>query len=451
MQNLNVSVTIGGSNVTDYVVGIERGHSICDQVATGSIMLSFESPTTPDPYDEVVIYEMGTKVFTGYVVDVHQGRMPPEYTIGFADPAIKLQDYWVDQLYESGGETAEYWIKFFCDLASVAYSFDCAYANQIPNDYSWQYTSALEAIRQLIAIGGYHMISDPDGVIHFRRLPPTALLDISPQITGIGKETSITPSRNRTVLFGRTPIAAEATVTVTELGSREKTAVIATPYVEDQSYAQTLANAMADHFGQVEEIIVLEVEGDPDYRVGYYLSVTESWTGLNDYLGMVTGVKSSIGNSGYIMEITLDRFCPYIWGYMQERKLYASTHGSGVFVTENFGFNWRDINGTTLSGGALFVRGIDALDDTVWAATMSGVYHTDNATDNPGVTWADKTPSDLPPATARSDFDWTDIEMMPTYATTASGVVFTVGFAKGKVYLFKTDDYGSDWDYVEVY
>lgn len=449
MLDLTTTVNIGGTSITSYVVAVERNHSVCDQVARGAITVSFECPTSIDPYDEVVVHELGTKVFTGYVVSAHEGRMPIEYIVEIADPAIKLQDYWLTQLYESSGESAEYWIGFFCDLADVSYQFDDSYSTAIPDDYSWEYISALEVVRQLIAVGGYHMISDPDGVIHFVKIPPANSLDIDQEILGIRYERSITPSRNQAIVFGRAPIAATATTTLSELSGREKTAVVATPYVETQEYAQTLADGMIDHFGRVEEVVVLNVIGDPDYRIGYYIRVTESWTGLDKYRGLITDLKTSMSNDGYTMELTLNKFCPYIWGYIRTRKLYASTHGSGVYITEDFGISWRDINGTTLSGGALYVRGIDATGDTVWAATLSGVYHTDNASANPGVTWEDNTPSTLPPGTTRGDFDWTDIEMMPSY----SGVVFTVGYASGRVYLFRTDEYGEppSWSYVEIY
>jgi hypothetical protein len=450
MLTLSPTVTIAGNDVSSYVVEIERQHSICDTMSTGRVVLSHAYGTSIDTYDSIVISEQGTKTFTGYVTTVNKERLPVNYYVEFADPAIRLVDYWLDQVYESSGETAKYWIGFFCDLAGVSYQFDVDYDRVVPDDYEWEYSSCMDVIRQLIVIGGYYMYSDPDGLIHFnKKYVESAPEDISTgdNILQWHRSQTLDPTRNRAIVFGKAPIYGEVTTTIPELTGRTKTAVVATPYIETAAYAFDLAQNMARHFSKLGDVKVVDVLPNPSWRVGQILDATEGWSGYDETC-LITSMRVRMDNSGYVMTLTLDEFCPFIWGYGLElgKKVYASTDGSGVYLTENTGLSWRNINGTTLTGSGLNVRGITASGDVVWAATAGGVYKTINASAS-GVTWTDETPVSLPGGYARGEFDWTDVEMAPSNIYTA----YVLAYAAGRRYMFKTADNGGSYSNVEIY
>jgi len=444
MITLTNSVSIGGSDYSDYVVSIERHHSICEPMATGSVVIS-HAAAWPTVYDEIVIYELGTKVFTGFVTNVRKGRMPVEFVVEFADPIVKLSDYWITDLHESTGESAEYWIGYFCDLAGVSYQFDVTYNNVVPDEYEFQYNSALTIIRELIVVGGFYMYCDADGLLHFNQqnIGTGPSISTGDNLLQFSRERTITPTRNQAIVFGKYPISALATVTVPELGSATKTAVIATPYVESESYAQDLATSMLEHFQNIGDVKRVTVLGDPDFSVGQSISLTESWSGVNTS-SLITSMDTFMSNDGYTMDITLDEFCPFIWGYFREIIaiiLYAGTDGQGVWRSDNLGVTWSGISGNIPSGEARYVRGITASGNVVWAATQSGVYYTSVG----GTNWSNKTPT-LPSGITLTD--WTDVEIDPSDVNTV--YVLMDALPSGGVYLHKTENNGSSWNNVRV-
>jgi hypothetical protein len=108
---------------------------------------------------------------------------------------------------------------------------------------------------------------------------------------------------------------------------------------------------MARHFSKLGDVKVVDVLPNPSWRVGQILDATEDWSGYDETC-LITSMRVRMDNSGYVMTLTLDEFCPFIWGYGLEldKKVYASTDGSGVYLTEDTGLSWRNINGVTLTG-----------------------------------------------------------------------------------------------------
>jgi hypothetical protein len=450
MLDLTFDVSIGGSSYNDYVVAIRRSHSICDGMGTGEIELA-PGAALPSTYDSVVIYELGTKVFTGYVTNTKKGRMDVEYIVEIADPVIKLADYWTDTVYESSGETAEYWIGFFCDLVGVSYQFDVSYNRVVPDNsqgdgIEWQYSSALDIIRELIVVGGFYMWADADGLLHFSDIN-TGTNGNDSEILSIRRERSLDYARNRAIVFGKYPIAEEVTATVVSL-DHEKTAIVASPYVETSEYALDLAGKMIGHFAQSSNIKFLEIIGIPSLQVGQQLHYADSWMGLDDY-GLVTSFSSSMTNAGYIMDVVLDEFCPYIWGYARAAAvtIYAGTDGDGVWRSRNLGITWVDITNNIPSGVSHIVNGISASGQHVWAATEGGVYYTPSGEAVPasGVLWNDRTPT-VPSGVTLTN--WTDVEIDPADVNTV--YVLMDDITNSGVYMHKTTDRGLTWDNTEV-
>jgi hypothetical protein len=448
MLNLDFTVEIDGSNYDSHVVAIRRSHSICEGMGTGEIDLA-PGASFPDPYDTVVVYELGTKVFTGFVANVRKGRMPVEYIVEIADPVVKLADYWTDVVYSSNGETAEYWIGFFCDLVGVSYQFDVTYNRVVPDNSNndgieWQYQSALDVVRELLIIGGYYMWADPDGVIHFSDIDHGSS-GVSPDILSFRREQLLDPTRNKAIVFGRGEISAVSTVTVPELGNFEKTAVVASPYVESEGYAQMLADKMMAHFSKVGDVIYLEIIGDPDVQVGTTMPYSDSWVGKNG-TGLIVKYSSEMNNSGYTMNVVLDEFCPFIWGYDRRKGLYLSTAGSGVYFYDFNSRSWEH-RASGLEGGALFVRAMalnpdhyGTSDDSheLFIATQSGVFMTSNG----GRSWSGiALPTPETPTATFSGMDYYDI----VYGNQTTSVVWALTSNGTQSWVYRTDNGGGSW------
>jgi hypothetical protein len=449
MLTLSFDVDIGGSSYNSHVVSIMRSHSICEGMATGEIELA-PGASFPDTYDTVVIEELGTKVFTGFVTSVRKGRMDVEYIVEFADPTIKLADYWTDVIYESNGETAEYWIGFFCDLAGVSYQFDVSYNRVVPDNSNndgveWQYQSALDIIRELLIIGGYYMWSDADGIIHFSDINHGDSGETAEALS-FRRERSTDPTRNKAIVFGYDDIVAVATATVPELAGREKTAVVASPYVETQAYAQMLADRMIAHFSSTADVKFIECIGMPSLRVGQLLSYEDDWMGISGK-GLVVQYTSKMNNSGYTMDVVLDEFCPFIWGYDRRKGLYLSTAGSGVYFYD-FNANAWEHRASGLEGDALFVRsmalnpdhyGLPDINHELFIATKSGVFTTSNG----GRSWSGiALPTPETPSATLEDMDYYDL----VYGNQDSNKVWVLTSNGSGVWVYGTTDGGSSWD-----
>jgi hypothetical protein len=296
------------------------------------------------------------------------------------------------------------------------------------------------------------MYSDPDGLIHFSTQNiGTASEDLSTgnsgNILSFQRVKSITPTRNKAVVFGEYPIAAEATVAVPELSGVTKTAVVASPYIETEEYAQELADRMMTFFQEIGDIKTVDALPNPSWRVGQSIGCSESWTGYSDTC-LITSMRVRMSNDGYTMTLVLDEFCPFIWGYAIAAAVtvYAGTDGEGVWRTQDLGLSWEDITGNIPSGVSYYVRGISASGVYVWAATQGGVYYSANGNAvASGVSWEDRTPT-LPSGVTATD--WTDVEIDP--ANLDIVYVLMDDTTNSGVYLHKTIDRGITWTNVEI-
>lgn len=393
MKTIDVSVVIGGHDVSDCVTGLEHHHSICEVMATGNVYLEQAAAPEIEPYDTIVIHEQGVKTFTGYVVAVRYERLPYSITVEFADPVIKLQDCWTTEVYTTHDETVRYWIEFFCDIAGVDYYFDTnlavGIAGFVPKDNTFEYSSCLDLIKRLTDINGYWMYSTPDGVIHFSQGHPVAVtLDFSTgdDVFDFRREQSITKTRNRAVVLGKYPISADASVDGPAELDYEKTSVVASPYVTN---AQQLANRLVRAFARVEDKKILEIDGDPNVTLAQFAHIYDSWSGLHRN-SQVTSFDTSITDRLYTQRVILDEECPRVWTYvgLSQPRLAAFNYGTGAHLL-SVDNSWADRNDGLQGADILDNHGVvdnvhssGEYDLDMWTTVYEHVYRTTDSGDN---------------------------------------------------------------------
>jgi len=401
MKTLDAQVFVGGYDISNYVISIGRRACICETTATATITLSPDFSGSVNTYARVVIYEMGKKVFTGNVVAYEKRAAEYTQTIEAADDAVKLEDYWITEAYKTNGETVQYWIGFFCDKVGVDYTFDTnilVYTPSGDDGVEWNYTSVMSIIKELMDSAGYWVYSDADGVIHFSQGHPVKPTLNFTELIRLERSRSLEFSRNRAVVFGTYPKVGEATKSLSYLGDRVKTAIVASPLISDpQTFAQKMVNA----FSRVEDKKIVDVEGDPNVTLAQFAKVVEPWSGLNTY-GQVSTVESYMGPDTYIMKVTLDQECPKIWGNSlasECARLVAFNYGEGThMLTEDD--SWLDITSNLSSldifnnhGACNKLNTVSCSGADLWATLDGRILRSQNG----GATWEDYTPDEDPP------------------------------------------------------
>jgi len=160
------------------------------------------------------------------------------------------------------------------------------------------------------------------------------------------------------------------------------------------------------------------------------------------------------------MTITLDERCWAFW--ISDRRpsiLYCATEGAGVWKTYDDGENWQDISGSDLNEGLpSYVKAIHVVkgesiigtDDTVWAATLGGIFKTETGSSP----WTNMT-EEYMDSTAQY-IDWWGVLCGPAnpekvycvgnYTASASNLP-GIGYipSRGVIYMYISEDNGLTW------
>jgi len=375
---MGIQLIVNGTDLSNYVVSTERTHSICSPIATMQVQLAANLPFDILPYYPVILYEEGTKVFTGYVDEFVKARM----SMSCSDVLVKARDTWITDKHTSIGESVAHWVSFFLNISglndqNISAGGDWA----VQEYYSWQFTTALNAITTTIQMSPLQVYADRDGTVHLvelRRGSPEKTIN---EFVSFERTRNDSWIRNRVVVFGNTPLVVGEYRPNAVIPDEVRTATIATGMIYDYNQARNLAIAMLDEFEDPLDVKVVEIPGDPDIELGQTYRLVESWSGYSDTC-IVTSNTTRYNKHEYISEITFDEKCPHFWGWGRPPReylvLYAGTWGLGVYKSYNSGESWDN---TTL--GSKHVYDIHCVDeDVVWAACREGLYLTVNGGDD---------------------------------------------------------------------
>ena len=112
-----VTVIVGGSDITEYVIETNRIERLCMTGATWLVALDLDCPTTVYPWDPIVLYEDGTKVLTGYIASVStEFSKKPRITIEGVDTWKRALDYWTIEEYYTSGDTMLGLVAYYLDM-----------------------------------------------------------------------------------------------------------------------------------------------------------------------------------------------------------------------------------------------------------------------------------------------------------------------------------------------
>jgi len=383
---MEATVTIGGVNCSSYIVFVNRHHGICQMVSEPEIGLDPTWNQAFSPYDEVIITENGTKVFTGFVANIGHSRMPPTRAINCQCPLKKVRDYWLTS-FETGGSTVPTLIDSLMTTVGVSYSINDSYDYPTAEE-EWMNTSVMDVFKSLLTMAGWQAYSDPDGVVQIGQLKkgsPSHTFNEGDNLINVESARDDSWIRNAIAIYGAPGISVKKSRVVKYAGF-ERAGAFANPHIGTVALAEELAIKALEEFDSPLFVVKAQVLGDPDVQIGHTASVTDTFTNLYEHADIITTVRSSMSTDGYVLDVTLGERCPTIWGFSVEPGLlYAATAGSGVYASGNYGDLWEAVNGITagsiLTGDALHVNAVEAnyLDPyDVWAGTDDGLYRSRN-------------------------------------------------------------------------
>jgi hypothetical protein len=448
MRNPTITLKVNGNDLSDYVVSSSRKHSLINPIAELELQMTPDLPITIEPYQDVEFYECGTLVFTGYTQERVKKRMPVESTLICNDVLIRAEDYWLVDNYISDGENTVKWIKKFlkkCGLSDV--DTNVYKETKVYPGYGWSKVSSWQAITTTLEMTPYQVFANHDGSVNIhevyrKQTPDHTLRDF----ISFERKFSDSTLRNRVVVFGNGFAVEEYKANEYLLPNELRTAAAGTGQIHNPALAEDIAEDMVEHFSKPLDVKIIEMQGDPDYKIAQTVDVYEPTSGYSRSDCLITGLTSTYNSdSGYTVELTLDEKFGRFWGWDREFYpetypiLYCGTWGEGVWKTTGDN-SWAQTNLSTTNVNAIYV--VD--EDTVWAACTDGVYYTEDAGDN----W---TQSSMPTPeyagdTTVSDLNWVDVEV----DIGDTDKVYVLAGADYKVWIYSTNNKGDTWTGVRI-
>lgn len=388
---MNINLTIGGTDLTEYVISTDRSESLRTPVGKLTLELSTEVPVTINSYDEVVLQENDTDAFTGYVKEVTMERIPPLLTVECGDPLIRAKDFWFADLQTSDGENTVHWIKHFLNMAGITdITTQVFTSSQVYPGYGWEKMNCLEAINTILEMTPYQLLVEGDGTVVIKEVTvskPNHILE--DDFIEWERTQSDSTVRNRAIIFGIGFTHEETESSNIIPGSQYWTVAAGNGVIYNVSTAEELAQDMLSHMNKALDVKNILVEGSPEYKLGQTFQLLESESGYS-YRDILTSLNTRYNaEEGYVSELTLGEKFRNFWGWDREPEsvgadiLYAATWGHGVYK-KGEGNVWASAG---LSGK--YVRKIAVWPgaETVIALCNDGVYLTNNS----GSTWEELT------------------------------------------------------------
>lgn len=317
-----VSGTVGGDDISGKVISLRRHGSLCAPAQRAVLELNITYTGSTAPGSEVVLYEDGVKVITGYVIKSTRER--PGYTIALDidDTYHKAARTFIDeQVISTVEHTAAYWIDYLCNRAGASYSLrgipDTA---KVPPGTSLGLRTVHESLTDIMAYASAYVFPNANG----NYIIGNVISHISHQfINPISLETRVGDDMTRNVVkvFGAwrasdgTQIRATASTEISGMVP-DRTTVIGATLVNDDATAINIASYLVNELGSYDDIATVEILGDPTVWIGDRAQVRHNAQGWNYYTtGFVTSLESEISMEGYRQKVTVGERCPRIAGW----------------------------------------------------------------------------------------------------------------------------------------
>jgi hypothetical protein len=376
---MDAQVIINGVDVSNYLLSINRDYNYCEisQSFTLRFPLGLISAT---PNQTVVIYEVGTKVLTGYVTSLANNAPDGTLTVIGQDKYKLATSYFLEDTYTTGfGQTVRHWVEFLLDLVGLTATFPSGNGPYVAEGQEIGLDSISNVIETFIQYAGWYGKCDENGDLSFGKLgrPSTGvILESGVNLLDIEYDKSYDKTRNSAFIFGGVdpdvdqfrPIFASYRKDLDFL-LKDQTVVVGNPMIGQQEAAERFARVLVDNLGIMTYIKTVSVLGNPDIEAGKYITVISD---LFSGEALVTRMDSHLSEEGYTMQLVLDDFCPRLVAHTErEQNIYAGTWGSGVWR-----YNLYDDYWTNISSGLTDNKIVDlSVDEGLFiASTPSGLY-----------------------------------------------------------------------------
>ncbi len=387
---MNVTGTVDGNSITGYVRALRRTQQLCNPMQIATLTLSTSFPNSISPAQQVVLYENGTKVFTGYVVKITRDRPSYDWVLEAHDVYTKCVNYFIDFVFTVGHDandqpirnyqpqSTNYWIGYLCGLAGVGYT-STGGTGTVPQGVQIGMRTIHESLQDIIAYSSQYVRANADGELRFERIVRNvANHTLSSNIT-VEDTTSDEWTRNVVKVYGYAStthrILAIASTTIPGIIPDRITAVGA-PMIQTDAEASRVADYLLSELGDLTHIVTAKIDGDPSIHIGQAARIIYDVTDRTDAITSVTHATNE--REGYTTEVTIGERCPRISGWSRISPLiYAGTTRFGVYISRDGGHNWAEFN-TGLPAGTKYVRriGANALEEAM-AIVNGSLYYTD--------------------------------------------------------------------------
>ena len=272
------------------------------------------------------------EVFSGYVKEIDRAVPSNTYIIVAHDVMIRAVDFFIassnpDTPFSRANIKAEFLVRDVLALAGLTnFSYDAtSFTLAVYTTAEVNLVGAYDYCNSIADLLAWHLYADKNGVVHF--------VDRKPYVTGSDSSSFNLDSnsifniinfthklserdlRNRVVVYGSTGVYAEAKQATSYnplTSSNEqilpagfyKTAVAASPLINETSLAQLAADYNLDLYNRLGSNINITVLGDPALEARMIVNVDESISGISgDYY--VYLAEHRWGSDGYVVNMDL--------------------------------------------------------------------------------------------------------------------------------------------------
>jgi len=388
-----ISGTINGNSIEGHATSLVRQHHICNpcQVATLTLASSFTSAAVPG--DEVVLFENGTKVMTGYVVKTIKDAVEGTHIIEIHDTYHRVSMTFIEDKITTGydendqpivgydPQSTAYWIGYLCGLAGISYAIDSGASYLVPAGVQFGLRTVHESLLDVLAYSSQACYVDANGTLRFLRVTRNIASRTFTECTEINDSTGDEMTRNVIKVFGYQGVTNR--IFAVDSSSVEgvvpdRVAAVGSPMIQTDAEASRVARFLVGELGVQTRVVSIRIPGDPTITLAAVARINFETT---DYTDAVTSIDSTITQNGYTTVVTIGERCPRISGWSTELlPVYAGTSGSGVYKSTDSGATWVEFN-SGLPAGKKFVKRLafNSLDEGM-AIVNSSLYHTSGST-----------------------------------------------------------------------
>jgi len=344
---MSVSVTVDGTDRTSSLIRMERRDQYCDPGA--SVELVFDNVFEILPWKDVVVYENGTKTFTGTTSQIEASRDVLQLTIRASDDIRRIKEYFVAEDYETAGEGVKYWLNLFATAAGCSVSFDTDYDPTPLVGMTMGKMMAVEIVNELLLFAGWDMWCDADNTLHFGYRMTDAGVSYSlaagDNLVGMLRTRDSESCRNRAIVYGAIGSAVAQAQFGWEIDDDDwRTMVVSSVYLETVTQAYDLANRMVSVAGPEWDIKRCDLDAVyEDIEIGDRVSFDDGvGNSGTDHVTTLTTVWE--GDSGMeTMHVVLGERCPIVGSPgaapIDGRDVIVATYECGVWRCRDI---WAD-------------------------------------------------------------------------------------------------------------